>query len=64
MEQSDDVGRPGGAGDPDRLAEELILILNGAFASADVLGGNTYGTRALSMARRLIDEECRTPITH
>jgi AcrR family transcriptional regulator len=53
-----------GAGDPDRLAEELIVILNGAYATADVLGGSTYGTRALGMARRLIDEECRTPIAH
>jgi AcrR family transcriptional regulator len=47
-----------GAADPDRLAEELLIVLNGAYATASVLDGATYGSRAAALARRLIDEAC------
>jgi len=47
-----------GADDPDRIAEELLIVLNGAYASAAVLDGDTYGKRALDLARRLIAEAC------
>ena len=46
------------ADDPDRLAEELLVVLNGAYATAAVLDGGTYGQRAVDMARRLIAEAC------
>jgi AcrR family transcriptional regulator len=49
-----------GAEDPGRLAEELLIVLNGAYATAAVLDGRTYGNRALGLARRLIDEACPT----
>ncbi len=48
----------GGAEDPDRIAEELLIVLNGAYATAAVLDGGTYGTRAVDMARRLIADAC------
>ena len=47
-----------GADDPDRLAEELLIVLNGAYATADVLDGSTYGNRAVDLARRLITSAC------
>jgi AcrR family transcriptional regulator len=46
------------ADDPDRLADELVLTLNGAYATAAVLDGARYGQRALGLARRLIDDAC------
>ena len=46
------------AEDPDRIAEELLIVLNGAYATAAVLDGATYGTRAVDMARRLINDAC------
>lgn len=47
-----------GADHPDRLAEELLIVLNGAYVTGDVLSGRTYGKRALGLAVRLIDEAC------
>ncbi|WP_457949858.1 TetR/AcrR family transcriptional regulator [Pseudarthrobacter sp. alpha12b] len=47
-----------GAGDPARLAEELLIVLNGAYATASVLDGGTYGKRAVELARRLITSAC------
>jgi AcrR family transcriptional regulator len=46
------------AEDPDELAEELLIVLNGAYVTADILSGETYGKRARSLARRLIDDAC------
>ncbi|GGI00040.1 TetR/AcrR family transcriptional regulator [Arthrobacter liuii] len=50
-----------GVPDPDRLADELLIILNGAYATAAVLDGATYGQRALHLARLLIDNACPNP---
>lgn len=47
-----------GADDPDRLADELLIVLNGAYATAAVLDGATYGKRALNLARRLVHDAC------
>lgn len=47
-----------GAVDSDRLAEELLIVLNGAYATAAVLDGGTYGKRAADLARRLITSAC------
>lgn len=47
-----------GARDPEQLAEELLIVLNGAYATGAVLDGATYGRRALSLARRLVDDAC------
>ncbi|WP_285244444.1 TetR family transcriptional regulator [Pseudarthrobacter sp. fls2-241-R2A-127] len=46
------------AEDPDRLAEELLIVLNGTYATAAVLDGAVYGSRAVDMARRLVAESC------
>ena len=46
------------AEDPDRLAEELLIVLNGAYATAAVLDGTVYGSRVVDMARRLVAESC------
>jgi hypothetical protein len=46
------------AQDPDQLADELLIILNGAYATAAVLDGATYGQRALDLARLLIGNAC------
>lgn len=47
-----------GAQEPDGLAEELLIVLNGAYTTADLLDAETYAKRALHLARRLIDEAC------
>lgn len=49
------------ANDPDRLADELLIVLNGAYATAAVLDGATYGERARDLARMLIDNACPNP---
>lgn len=41
------------AQDPDQPADELLIVLNGAYATGAVLDGAAYGRRALGMARRL-----------
>jgi AcrR family transcriptional regulator len=47
-----------GVRDPDELAEELLIVLNGAYATGAVLDGALYGRRALNLARRLVDDAC------
>lgn len=47
-----------GADNPEQLAEELLIILNGAYATAAVLDGATYGKRALDLARLIITAAC------
>jgi AcrR family transcriptional regulator len=47
-----------GADEPDRLAEDLLIVLNGAYATAAVLDGAAYGGRALDLARRLVEAAC------
>jgi AcrR family transcriptional regulator len=46
------------ADDPDELAEELLIVLNGAYITADILSGDTYGKRARNLARRLVNDAC------
>jgi AcrR family transcriptional regulator len=53
-----DLAADAGAQDPDRLAEELLIVLNGAYITADILDGGSYAERALVLARRLINEAC------
>jgi hypothetical protein len=47
-----------GAAEPDRLADDLLIVLNGAYATAAVLNGAAYGGRALDLAERLIEAGC------
>lgn len=47
-----------GAQDPGELAEELLIVLNGAYATGAVLDGARYGKRVLNLARRLVDDAC------
>lgn len=47
-----------GAPEPDRLADDLLIVLNGAYATAAVLDGAAYGGRALDLAWRLIEAGC------
>ncbi|MDQ0663285.1 AcrR family transcriptional regulator [Arthrobacter ulcerisalmonis] len=47
-----------GAQDPDELAQELLIVLNGAYATGAVLDGALYGKRALNLAGRLVDDAC------
>ncbi|MEY9951012.1 TetR/AcrR family transcriptional regulator [Leifsonia sp. EB34] len=50
-----DLAAEAGAADPDRLADDLLIILNGAYATAAVLDGGNYGARAADLARRVIE---------
>jgi AcrR family transcriptional regulator len=47
-----------GAAEPERLADDLLIVLNGAYATAAVLDGAAYGGRALDLAWRLIEAGC------
>jgi AcrR family transcriptional regulator len=43
-----------GATDPDELAEELLLVMDGAWSAARVFGPGNHGRRAAEAARTLI----------
>jgi len=43
-----------GARDPDELAEELLLVMDGAWSAARVFGPGNHGRRAAEAARALI----------
>ncbi|MET8613605.1 TetR/AcrR family transcriptional regulator [Streptomyces misionensis] len=47
-----------GAADPEQLADELILVLNGVYVTATVLGSEGPAQRAGELARRLIWTAC------
>ena len=44
-----------GVTDPDMLADHLLIVLNGAYATAAILDGPTFGARAAELARQLIE---------
>jgi len=44
-----------GARQPDRLARELVLLMNGAYATGHVLGAEEAGRHLLPMATRIVD---------
>jgi hypothetical protein len=46
-----------GAGDPNALAEELLLIMDGAWSAARVFGPGSHGRRAAVAARALISSQ-------
>ena len=50
-----------GARDPKALAEELLLVMDGAWSAARVFGPGSHGVRAAAAARALID--ARVPVT-
>ncbi|MFJ3334998.1 TetR/AcrR family transcriptional regulator [Streptomyces sp. NPDC086766] len=47
-----------GASDPEQLADELLLVLNGAYATAAVLGPGGPARRTEDLARRLVEAAC------
>ncbi len=47
-----------GADDPERLADELLIVLNGAYSTTTVLDREVFGRRASALAARLVDEAC------
>jgi hypothetical protein len=46
-----------GARDPNALAEELLLIMDGAWSAARVFGPGSHGRRAAVAAKALISSE-------
>lgn len=51
-----DLAADAGAADPARLAEELMLLIEGAISLAHVAGRKSAARRAQTVARRLIDD--------
>lgn len=51
-----DLAASAGAADPARLAEELMLLIEGAISLAHVAGRKSAARRAQTVARRLIDD--------
>lgn len=49
------------APDPDQLADDLVLVLNGVYATATVLGPQGPAQRTGELARRLIWTACDEP---
>ncbi|MFB7496729.1 hypothetical protein ACFC09_18925 [Streptomyces sp. NPDC056161] len=49
------------AADPEQLADELILVLNGVYVTATVLGPQGPARRTGELARRLIWTACDEP---
>jgi AcrR family transcriptional regulator len=53
-----DLAADAGARDPDQLADELTLVLNGIYVTATVLGSQGPARRAGELARRLVRAAC------
>ncbi len=53
------LGREAGARDPEQLAEQLLLVANGAFASASLLGAASPARQLKTIAAHLIDLQVR-----
>ncbi|MFF3071455.1 TetR/AcrR family transcriptional regulator [Kitasatospora sp. NPDC057904] len=56
-----DLAADARAADPEQLADELLLVLNGAYATATVLGPDGPARRTTDLARRLVHSACPTP---
>ncbi|WP_208106771.1 TetR family transcriptional regulator C-terminal domain-containing protein [Streptomyces sp. GC420] len=56
-----DLAADAGADDPEQLADELLLVLNGAYSTATVLGPDGPARRTRELARRLIKAACNGP---
>ena len=56
-----DLSARAGAADPEALADQLVLVLNGAYATAAVLGPPAATGRTLDLATQLIDTACTKP---
>jgi AcrR family transcriptional regulator len=56
-----DLSARAGATDPEQLADELLLVLNGAYATAAVLGPHGAAGRTLGLATQLIETACSKP---
>ncbi|MGW4564593.1 TetR/AcrR family transcriptional regulator [Streptomyces sp. NPDC004561] len=53
-----DLAVDAGATDAEQLADELLLVLNGAYATATVLGPDGPARRTREFARRIISAAC------
>jgi AcrR family transcriptional regulator len=51
------LGEKAGARDPNALAEQLLLVMDGAWSAARVFGPGSHGRRAAAAARALIDAQ-------
>jgi AcrR family transcriptional regulator len=56
-----DLSGQAAATDPEALADDLLLILNGAYATAAVLGPHAAARRTLALATQLIETACPKP---
>jgi AcrR family transcriptional regulator len=54
VERFRDLARAAGARDPRGLAEELLLVMDGAWSAARVFGPGSHGRRAAAAAKALI----------
>ncbi|NDU73478.1 TetR family transcriptional regulator [Actinomadura sp. DSM 109109] len=55
------LARDAGAGEPDELADALMLLMGGIYASSSVLSPGGPASAALATARSLIDAHCPAP---
>jgi AcrR family transcriptional regulator len=53
-----DLAAEARATDPEQLADELVLLLNGVYVTASVLGPQGPARRTVALARRLIRAAC------
>jgi AcrR family transcriptional regulator len=58
------LARAAGADDPTRLADAILLIIDGIYASGAVLGPSGPAHLGVSLAKQLIAEHCRPPSEH
>ena len=54
-----DLAVSAGAEEPERLADQLLVVLNGAFATAAVLGPDSAARECEAMAARLVADATR-----
>lgn len=55
------LSRQAGARDPEQLADQLLLISNGALATAPLFGEPSPAVQLITIATHLIDLQCESP---
>jgi AcrR family transcriptional regulator len=64
LERLADLGREAGAKDPDRLARELLLVMDGAWAAARMFGSRSPAAAAPQAAAALLDAHLAPSSAH
>ena len=57
-----ELTKTGAAGDPEALADDLTLVLEGVLASAQALGNGGPAARGRALAKQILDDAARATV--